>query len=164
MPQSSRPPHDIRPTWGEVGIHGIHRSREWDAVATVASELDGPALEVAVLADGRIVTDDPRDAALIDVLVRGRGRPPYRATAVRRAPGLWAVAVRAVVIAELPGLRGDEIEVAWDGRERSVRIDGEPTLASIPELERLGEARSRAYVVRASRLDADDWEVETAAL
>ena len=45
------------------------------------------------------------------------------------------------------------MELAWDGRERSVRIDGEPTLAGVPELERLGAERHATYVVTAARLD-----------
>ncbi len=46
---------------------------------------------------------------------------------------------------------GTRLEVTWDGSERTVRIDGEPTLAGIPELERIGAARYASYVVTASR-------------
>ena len=50
----------------------------------------------------------------------------------------------------------------WDGAERSVRIDGEPTLAGVPELERLGASRHDAYVVTAARLTGSTWEVSVA--
>ena len=56
------------------------------------------------------------------------------------------------------------MELAWDGRERSVRIDGEPTLAGVPELERLGAERHATYVVTAARLDGSTWEVFVAPL
>ena len=59
---------------------------------------------------------------------------------------------------------GSSVELAWDGRERSVRIDGEPTLAGVPELERLGAERHATYVVTAARLDGSIWEVFVAPL
>jgi hypothetical protein len=51
------------------------------------------------------------------------------------------------------------VEVAWTGGERTVRIDGSPTLAGVPELERLGSRRHSAFVVTAARLDRTTWEV-----
>ena len=82
------------------------------------------------------------------------------AHAVRRNGSVWAVALRAIDTVELaddPG--GAFVELAWDGVERSVRIDGAPTLAGVPELERLGAERHAAYVVTASRLVDSVWEV-----
>ncbi len=37
MPDESAGPllHEPGPHWGEVGIHGLHRPRRWDAVAVV---------------------------------------------------------------------------------------------------------------------------------
>ena len=35
-----------------VGIHGVHRQREWDAVATAEARLEGDRLEFAALPDG----------------------------------------------------------------------------------------------------------------
>jgi hypothetical protein len=91
--------------------------------------------------------------------------PPFRAHAVRREEGLWVVGARGietVVLEEDPG--GDSIELSWDGAERTVRIDGRPTLAGVPELERIGAARHPAYVVTAARLDRATWEISVAAL
>ena len=153
-------PHDPGPHWGEVGIHGVHRPREWDAVVTVlAPDLVGDELWFAALADGRVVVDDAEGDA--GEIVRALARQaPYRAHAVRRDERVWAVAVRGIETVELerdPG--GQFVELAWDGVERSVRIDGEPTLAGVPELERLGAERHAAYVVTASRLVGAVWEV-----
>jgi hypothetical protein len=152
-------PHDPGPHWGEVGIHGIHRQREWDAVVTVqAPDLAGDELWFVALPDGRVVVDDgaPDPAAMVLLLDR---QAPYRAHAVRRDERVWAVAVRGIetiALARDPG--GSFVELAWDGAERSVRIDGEPTLAGVPELERLG-AEHAAYVVTAARLVGDVWEI-----
>ena len=93
---SGRPPHDVGPHWGEVGIHGVHRLREWDTVATV--ELAGPdedEVELVALADGRTLPPaaEPFTAALA-------AAPPYRARAVRRGPRLWAVGLRAIEVEE----------------------------------------------------------------
>ena len=153
-------PHDPGPHWGEVGIHGIHRQREWDAVVTVlAPDLAGDELWFVALSDGRVVVDDGAadPAAMVPMLGR---QAPYRAHAVRRDERVWTVAVRGIETIELtrdPG--GSFVELAWDGVERSVRIDGEPTLAGVPELERLGAERNVAYVVTAARLVDDVWEI-----
>lgn len=90
---------------------------------------------------------------------------PFRAHAVRRDVGLWVVAARRLDVVRLlddPG--GTEVIVAWDGLERTVTIDDEPTLAGVPELERLGAARHATYVVSARRLAGGLWEVVVAAL
>lgn len=159
-------PHDPGPHWGEVGIHGLHRQREWDRLVTAEADLEGEeALLVAL----------PGDRVLVQVGVRGLdwqplvaavGLPrPFRARAVRRDSRTWVVAARRLEVVELardPG--GDEVELAFDGAERSVRVDGEPTLAPVPELEALGAGRFDAYVVRATRLEGSVWEVEVAPL
>ena len=158
-------PHDPGPHWGEVGIHGLHRQREWDEVTVVeAPEVAGDDAWFVVLADGGILREegaaDP--AVLAASLTLG---PPLRAHAVRRDGALWAVGARRIETAELsrdPG--GSRVELSWDGVERTVRIDGEPTLAGVPELERLGAARFGAYVVTAARLVGSIWEVAIAPL
>jgi hypothetical protein len=158
-------PHDPGPHWGEVGIHGLHRQREWDVVLTVeALRTEGEEQWFVVLADGRIVVEE--GAGSVSELEGAIPlQPPYRAHAVRRPQGIWAVAARRIETVELvddPG--GDALELAWDGVERTVRIDGEPTLAGVPELERLGAARHDAYVVTAARLTGSTWEISVAPL
>ena len=158
-------PHDPGPHWGEVGIHGIHRHREWDAVLTVlAPDLPGDELWFVALPDGRVVVlEGVGDAeALARLLDR---QAPYRAHAVRRDQRIWAVAVRGIETVELESDPGGEfVELAWDGAERSVRIDGGPTLAHVPELERLAAERHDAYVVTAARLAGSVWDVSVSPL
>lgn len=157
-------PHDPGPHWGEVGIHGIHRQREWDVVATVpAREVEGDEAWFVLLTDGRaIVEEGSVDAVRLAEHVELA--PPFRARAIRRDATLWAIAARRIETVELdedPG--GDAVEVSWDGVERTVRIDGRPTLAGVPELERLGERHAR-YVVTAARIDGRVWEVAVSPL
>jgi hypothetical protein len=107
---SGRPPHDVGPHWGEVGIHGMHRLREWDAVVTV--EAAGPAedeLEFVALPDGRAVPAEA--AALVAALEQEQ---PYRARAVRRGDLLWAVAIRRIRVEERLE-PGDEFEHVEEG-------------------------------------------------
>ena len=157
-------PHDPGPHWGEVGIHGLHRQREWDAVATLEGEADGDEVWFVVLADGTVVGEggdaDPASfRAVVSVA------PPFRAHAVRRDGTTWAVAARRIETAELDDEpAGNEIEIAWDGAERSVRIDGEPTLRGVPALERLAAARHSTYVVTAARLAGEVWEIAVSPL
>ena len=160
-----RAPHDPGPHWGEVGIHGLHRHREWDLVTTVdAPELDGEETWFVVLDDDRIVVEDTT-ADLSALRSAVALAPPFRAHAVRRGGSLWVVGARrieTVTLVDDPG--GDAVELAWNGTERTVRIDGEPTLAGVPELEALGGSRHRTYVVTATRLVGPEWEVAIAPL
>jgi hypothetical protein len=158
-------PHDPGPHWGEVGIHGLHRQREWDAVTTVTSPgLGGDEAWFVALGDGRLVREegDADPSPLAEAVSIER---PYRAHGVRRDGAVWAVAAKQIETVELahdPG--GDSVELSWNGVERTVRIDDTPTLAGVPELERLGSSRHDAYVVSAARLDGSTWEVSVAPL
>ena len=157
-------PHDPGPHWGEVGIHGLHRHREWDAVATVdAPDLVGEDVWFVVLGPGEVVAEDGEiDARLVSSIALAA---PFRAHAVRRDAGIWVVGasrIRTVALVDDPG--GSSVELAWDGRERSVRIDGEPTLRGVPALERLAAARHSTYVVTAVRLAGGVWEIAVSPL
>jgi hypothetical protein len=158
-------PHEPGPHWGEVGIHGLHRQREWDAVATLdLPDVVGDEVWFAVLPDGS-ATVESGDADPSPFRPAVTLAPPYRARAVRRGAETWAVAARRIETVELADQpAGDEVEIAWDGSERTVRIDGTPTLAGVPALERLAAARHRTYVVRAVRLSGATWEVAVSAL
>ena len=64
-----------------------------------------------------------------------------------------------------PGLVGEEAELVLRASGWSLTVDGQHRLAHVPALEAAGRAGgSVEAVVRASRLDEDLWEVETAAL
>jgi hypothetical protein len=147
----------VRPSWDNVGIHGVQRPREWDTVATVdAPGLEGDRAAFVALPSGELVADseagpaDPKPLAAALELA-----PPYRAEAVRRERTIWAVAGRRIEVVELPGVQGEEIELSSHRGERSLLIDGERTFGSIPALEQ------PEHVVRARRIAGDEWEVET---
>jgi hypothetical protein len=162
-------PLDTRPRWGEVGIHGVHRPRRWDAVATTeAPALAGDRVEFVALADGALLVDDDAAAdglAALAEAVEGEVDPPYRAEAVRQQGAVWAVAVRRIEVVELEqDVDGNEIELASSQGDRTLHVDGRPAFGSVPALERLAGERFADYVVRAERLEDDLWEVAVTPL
>ena len=123
-----------------------------DGRGTAASK--AIARSFVALPGGRLVVEEgPRSRSS-----RPRGRRelprPYRAEAVRRERGLWAVAANAIEIVELPGIAGQEIELISHGGDRMLAIDGERSFGTIAALER------PQHVVRARRIDRDLWEIE----
>ena len=148
---------DRRAPWDKAGIHGVHRPREWDDIATLAAELEGERAEFVVLDDEVIVEYGPRGIETFAGAISLD--PPYRAEAVRREDGLWAVAARRIEVVSLPGVGGQELEQARHNGERTLTVDGSRSFGSIPLLEREGD-----YAVRARRLDGDLWEIETSLL
>jgi hypothetical protein len=153
---------------GEAGIHGVPRARRWDAVVTAeAPGLDGDTVHFVALADRTLVVEEeePDDALgpLADA-VESALAPPYRAEAVRRHEDTWAVAALRVALLEVRGLSGDEAELVATREGRVLRLDGQATLGRAPVLERAGEAQGTEYVVRASRVEGDLWEVEATPL
>jgi hypothetical protein len=163
-----RPPHDTGPRWGEVGIHGIHRLRDWDAVVRAEGiDLDADEVRFVALADGELVVDDGDDEDLSGLAeaVEMELPPPYRALAVRTGEGAWTVAAEAIDLVELDrDLEGDELELTVREGERLLVVDGAPAFGDTSELERLGEARGTDFVVRASRVDGDLWDVRVLPL
>jgi hypothetical protein len=154
---------------GEPGIHGVPRPRRWDAVvAASAPDLRGDTVHFVALANGTLVVEeDEPDGALtpLAAAIEARLAPPYRAEAVRRDGALWGVAGRRVAIVSEPGLVGDEAELVLTSSGSSLTVDGQHRLAHVPALEAAGRAGGAVEaVVRASRLDDDLWEVETAPL
>jgi hypothetical protein len=167
---------------GEPGIHGVPRSRRWDAVVTAdlpaaaghggedtGGENTGveDTIEFVALPDGTLLSESrASDDALgrLAAAVEEQVPAPYRAEAVRREAGRWAVGARRIQVAELRRLDGDEAELTAVGGVRTLHVDGRPSFGSAPELERVGEAEGREYVVRARRLDGHVWEVEATPL
>lgn len=113
----------------EVGIHGVPRAREWDAVVTV--EAEGPAgnLPFVALPDGTLLVDDEvPDGAVLPFAeaLDGSIEAPYRALAQHQEDGLWTVGAKRIEVRELPGRFGDELEEV-DGDEVLLgrRLDGD---------------------------------------
>ncbi len=113
----------------EVGIHGVPRMREWDAVVTVEAEGPGASLAFVALPDGTLLVDDdvPDDAVLpFAEALEGAIDPPYRGLAQRQADGLWTVGAKRIDVRELPGRFSDELEeVNGDEVLLGRRLDGD---------------------------------------
>jgi hypothetical protein len=144
-----------RPPWDSAGVHGLQRPRQWDAVVTVeAPEIDAENAVFVVMKGGDVIVEaGPDNVEKLAKGVESELAPPFRAEAVRREGGLWAVAARSVVVLDLEGVAGDEIELTMHGGERTLVVDGEPSFGTIPQLER------PEHVVRARRIDGALWEV-----
>lgn len=160
---SPREPIDPRhPFWQVVGIHGIPREREWDAVASaVAPGLPGDGVEFVALPDGSLVVDedvpDGTVAPLADALSLP---PPYHAIGLRQGAGVWSVAARRVQVVEVPEhVDGDELQLVVTDESRTLLVDDLPSSASIPSLEAFAAEQFGSFVLRASRLDDLLWEV-----
>jgi hypothetical protein len=150
------------PAMPEVGIHGLHRPRIWDAVVTAEAELPGERLSFVALPDELLVEEgEDGDVSPLAEAVEEEVEPPYRAEAVRRDGTTWAVGARRIVVRELTGAPGDELELTSREGETTLLIDGERSFGTVRELERLRESD---YVVRASRLDGDLFELRVDAL
>jgi hypothetical protein len=108
----------------------VPRARRWDAVATArAHDLHGEEVVFAALPDGTlIVDDDVPDGSLAPLAeaIEGMLTPPYRAEAVRREGGIWAVAANRIQLRELPGAEGDTVElIEGDTIVIGRRLDGD---------------------------------------
>ena len=165
---SAQPPSWDGEARGATGIHGVPRPRRWDTVVTAeAPGLRGDTVHFAALENGTLVVeeDEPDDALtpLADS-VEQTLRPPYRAEAVRRGDTSWGVAARRIAVAVVSDVLGDEVELTSTRDGKVLRVDGVTRLGSARALERIGEAVGTEYVVRASRLDDELWEVEASPL
>jgi hypothetical protein len=162
------PPHDTRPRWGAAGIHGIHRFREWDAIVRAEGvDLEVDEVRFVALGDGTLIVDGDEEGDLdpLAQAVEAELKPPYRAQAVRADEGGWTVAAEAIELVELPReLEGEELELTVRHGERTLVADGRPAFGNTRELEELGAARGDDYVVRASRVDGDLWDVRVLPL
>ena len=138
------------------------RPRRWDAVVSAqAPDVSGHEVEFVTVPDGSIVTEDEEgDAdltAFADAIERQVSRP-YRVKGVRREDGVWALAVRRIDVATFQA-EGEAVDLSVHDGVRSLTVDGRPGFGSIPELEAIGEPLGGSYVVRATRLEGDLWEV-----
>lgn len=96
--------------------------------------------------------------------LQGSPSPPCRVRAVRRAGDRWAIAARAVRIARLAGVPGDELLLTVQDGAGSLEIDGMPTIAGLERLLAAVPVDHRSYVLRAGRVRDELWEVDVAPL
>jgi hypothetical protein len=157
----------VRATWDEVGIHGIARAREWDAVVVAeAPAIEGDRVDFVALPDGSLLVEEEQGDAALEPLasaVEERLEPPYRAVGARQTGALWAVSVRRIRVESFEA-EGERLELTQTRDGKTLRVDGLPAFGSVPALERLGDAVGDAYTAHAERLDADLWEVAVSAL
>ena len=160
---SPREPIDPRhPFWQVVGIHGIPREREWDAVASAeAPGLPGDDVEFVVLPDGSLVVDEDVPDGTLAPLADALSLPaPYHAFGLRQDADVWSVAAKRVQVAEVPEhVEGDEIQLVVTDETRTLAVDEMPSSASIPSLEAFAAEQFGSFVLHASRLDDLLWEV-----
>lgn len=157
-----------RAPWREVGIHGMPRTREWDATMTTeAAGIDGDAATFVVLPDGSVLVEEGPDSSLeqLAAAVETELPPPYRARAARQRGDLWAVQARRIEVLELPEApAGDSLELSNTAEGRVLTVDGQRVFGTVPQLEARGEREGAEYAVRAERLDGDLFEVKASAL
>lgn len=163
------PPEHPGPHWGEVGIHGVARPREWDAVVTAeAPGLHSDGVAFVALPDGSLVVEEGDERDDVSVLADAVDRvlaPPYRAEAVRRAAETWAIGARSINVVHVDEeVPGDEITLTVHDGHREVLVDGERSFGSFRSLERQAEGRFASYSLAATRLDEGLWEVKLAPL
>jgi hypothetical protein len=157
---------DVAP-WHQAGIHGVPRPREYDVVLSLDVEgLSGDELSFVALEDGTLLleTDDDVDLDPFADALEGTLEPPYRATAVRKGESTWAVAANSIQVATIEDeVGGDTVELAVQHGDSTVLVDGAEAFGSLASFEQLAE-ELEAYVIRASRLDGDLWEVKVTPL
>ena len=153
---------------GEPGIHGIARARRWDAVVSAsAPELDGESLDFVALEGGEIVVEgETADAAVrpLATAVEPLLDTPFRAEARRQEGSIWAVGASSIVVLEEAGIEGRDVELVVTREGRALHVDGRPSFAPAPAFDQAGPREGCEYVVRATRLIRDLWEVEATAL
>jgi hypothetical protein len=118
---------------------------------------DGTVLVDAELPEGAL-------APIADAIER-EVDPPYRARAVRRKDGVWAVGATAIEVVEVPEqVDGDSVNLVVQGDERTLLVDEQPGWSDVPTLENYARERHKDFVLQAERLDGNLWAVEVNAL
>jgi len=158
-----------KPPWDSSGIHGLAQPRQWDVVAVVdAPELDVAQLELVALPTGELLVEAEAPEEILTSFaqaIESRLQPPYRAEAVRRSDGTWAIGARAIEVVELDlAVDGEEVTVTRRGAERRLEVDGAHAFGTLPELEELAERRHEDYVLQARHLDGRFWEIRVTPL
>jgi hypothetical protein len=115
-----------------------------------------------VLDDGTLIVDeDVPDGSLSPVAdaLEEMISPPYRAAAARNEGDMWTAVAETVRIVDLPDLDGDEVDLTVVDGERTLTIDGETTLRSLPALDALADEHE-SVALHAERVDGDLFAVD----
>ena len=132
---------------------------------TVQADVPGDELAYVVLDDTVVIESDGELPANVTGAFERRLEPPYRVLGVRRGEGLWALGARQIETAVVPGLEGDEIELAVGEEATTLHVDGVQSFGSIPALENIARDRDLDYfAIHAERIDGDLWELRLTAL
>ena len=150
--------------WNEVGIHGLHQTREWDAVVSAeAPGVSGEEVDFVAAPDGVLIVDEDVPGGSLTPLAQAVEEAidaPYRAHGIHRGGAVWTVGALRIDVVALPaGFAGGELELVSREGQRTLHVDGRPAFEPPPELEALAP-REGDYVIRARRLDATLWEAE----
>jgi len=141
---------------------------DWDTVVTArVAGLAGDQVEFTTLPQGDVIVEQEKgegDLSPLADAVEQRIEPPYRAIGRRQDGDLWAVGAKRIEVAKFALAEGDAVELSDNDGEQEVRVDGEPSDASVPERLQRGEQVGADYCVEARRIDGDFWEVEVSAL
>lgn len=131
-----------------------------------APDLLGDSYEIVTLPDASVLVDEAApDVSDVAEAVEQDLTPPYRASAVRQSDGYWLVKARPIDVESL-SVSGGELELSVLDGEIHFAIDGgDADVARIPSrLMRVGEQAGTDFIVRATRLDGDLWEVRAGPL
>lgn len=167
-PEAPLEPHERIPflaAFREVGIHGIHRQRTWDAVATAdAPALTGDQVLFVALPDGTLLVGDDVPQGALEPLAAALAQEldtPYRARAVRRDGDIWGVAANRIEVLQVPEeIAGDAVSLAVKGDERTLLVDERPGWGDVPTLDAFARDRYSEFVLHAERLHGDLWAVD----
>jgi hypothetical protein len=146
-----------------AGVTGVGAGRTWDAVVSAhAPGLTGDAVTFTALEDRTLVVDqDVPDDSLAPVAeaLEQMVQPPYRAAARKTEGEVWTAVAESVRIAELPGLEADEVDLTVVDGERTLTVDGEPTIRPLAALDALAEEHA-SVALHAERVDGDLYAVD----
>jgi hypothetical protein len=168
LDRPEEPPEPVADVWVEALRGAFERSAEYDLIVSLdVPLLSGDEIEFAALPSGELLVDEEQGdgdlSPLADEVEQEVGLP-YRVVARREEGDRWKIAAREIDVIELTLGSGDEIELVCEGGVRELRVDGEPSTAEIPELERAEEALGSDYVVQGDRLDGTLWEIRASPL
>ena len=150
--------------WNEVGIHGLHQAREWDAVVSAeAPGLTGEEVHFVAAPEGVLIVDEDVPGGSLTPLAQAVEEAidaPYRAHGIHRGAAVWTVGALRIDVVALPvSFPGEELELVAREGQRTLHVDGRPAFEIPPELEALAPGAGD-YVIRARRLDHSVWEAE----